>query len=448
MPFTRTDEAYLRGKQNLPTDLTTRQMELLSAQIRERVFWSATVSNARVVQTMHAVSTALAGGKISASDARLTIAKMLEKQGYKPADGTEKSIRDLTAMRRQNLILRTNLEMARGYAHHAEAQEDLDLYPCQELVRARHSKVPRDWHARWIAAGGKLFGGRMIAEINSPIWRKISRFDLPYPPFDFNSGMDIEPIRRDEAVRLGVIAQDSVPKPADELPSMNENLEAKFENASPELKAKISERLQGLAEWNGDTLVFTDPNGTKPYSAAGIGAILKKPLPHNLYGEGTSPYHQRDALIEWTKNSDYIKNHTATDKAYHFGRLLKRIEPMESNEPIYRGMSWNLAVESQKAAFDKFMAEVDSGYFTRATFESYSMNAKVAFNYSSRKLQKVFITVVKHSNAKYIGELVKEFHPDNADEMEILFSKGGRMKVLKKEVKDGTIYLTVEEVLQ
>ena len=91
------------------------------------------------------------------------------------------------------------------------------------------------------------------------------------------------------------------------------------------------------------------------------------------------PNYQRNALIEWTKNSNYIKNHTISDKAYHFGRLLKRIEPMESSEEIYRGMSWNTKVESQKALFDKFLAEVDNGYFTRSTFESYSKNKNITF---------------------------------------------------------------------
>ncbi len=444
MPFTRTDEAYLRGKKNLPTDLTTRQMELLSAQIRERVFWSATVSNARVVQTMHAVSTALAGGKISASDARLTIAKMLEKQGYKPADGTEKSIRDLTTMRRQNLVLRTNLEMARGYAHHAEAQEDLDLYPCQELVRARHSKVPRDWHARWIAAGGKLFGGRMIAEINSPIWRKISRFGLPYPPFDFNSGMDIAPIRRDEAVRLGVIAQDSVQEPADELPSMNENLEAKFENASPELKAKISERLQGLAEWNGDTLVFTDPNGTKPYSAAEIVEVLKKPLPDGLYGKDTSSYHQRDAAIEWANNSDWIKEHPASDQAYHLGRLVNRIIPLDSNIHIWRGMSFGKDKKGQEL-YQKFKDEIKKGTYERDAFESYTLEKSVAEKFGEERVYKVIIEVTSHKSAKDFSEIIKAYRRIFADEKEVLFAGKGKMKIQNVEEKTDGIYLTVTE---
>lgn len=362
------------------------------------------------------------------------------------ADGTKGSIRDLTTTRRLNLILQTNLEMARGYAHHAEAQEDLDFYPCQELIRTRKSRVPRDWETRWHASGGKLYNGRMIAEINSPIWKNISRFDLPYPPFDFNSGMGVMPIRRDEAIKLGVISKDSVQE-RKELPSMNENLETTIENATPELKAKISEQLQGLAQWQGDKLVFTDPNGTKPYSDTAIVDVLKNKITANIYGAGVDPNHQHNALVEWTKNSNYIKNHTTSDKAYHFGRLLNRIEPMKSSEEIYRGMSWNTKVESQKALFDKFMAEVDNDYFTRSTFESYTKNIDTALEYGAKHNQRVFITVKKHGNAKYIGNLVSHFHPDNAQEMEVLFSKGGKMKITKKEVKGDTIYLTVEEVL-
>lgn len=446
MPFDRTDEAFLRQKKTVPTDLTSREMGLIDAQIRERIFWSATVNNARIAQNMHNICNDLAGGKISFSDARLEISKTLQQAGYKPAFGTKGSIRDLTTTRRLNLILQTNLEMARGYAHHAEAQEDLDLYPCQELIRTRSSRVPRDWKTRWQAAGGKLYNGRMIAEINSPIWKNISRFDLPYPPFDFNSGMGVMPIRRDEAIKLGVISKDSVQE-SKELPSMNENLEAQIENVAPEIEAEISKQLQGVAKWDGNKLVFTDPNGTKPYSDTEIVDVLKNKITAKIYGSSIDPNHQRNALIEWTKNSNYIKNHTTTDKAYHFGRLLNRIEPMQSSEEIYRGMSWKTAVESQKALFEKFMAEVDSGYFTRSTFESYSKNKDTALEYGSKHNQRVFITVVKHGNAKYIGNLVKHFHPDNADEMEVLFSKGGKMKVLKKEVKSDTVYLTVEEVL-
>ena len=129
MPNHTTDEAYLKRKQNVPTDLTTRQMQQLDWQIRERAFWSATVSNAKIVADLHGVCNAVVSEKMSMSDARLEIAKSLNRNGYAAADGTQGTIRDLSTFRRQDLIIKTNVEMARGYAQYAEAQEDLDIYP-------------------------------------------------------------------------------------------------------------------------------------------------------------------------------------------------------------------------------------------------------------------------------------------------------------------------------
>lgn len=249
---------------------------------------------------------------------------------------------------------------------------------------------------------------------------------------------------RGEAVKCGAIEEGHFAEPKD-MPSINENLESEIRGASESLKADISEKMKGLARWEGDKLVFTDPNGTKPYSSKDIVDVINKPLPENFYGDGRSPYHQRDALIEWTRDSDYIKNHTASDKAYHFGRLLKRIEPMKSDEKLYRGMSWNTKYPNQKAAYDSFMAQVEEGYFERSTFESYSTNAGMVKEKYMDKPTKVFITVVKHSNAKYIGEVVKRYFESNADEQEVLFSRGGKMKVLKRELREDTLYLTVEE---
>lgn len=439
MPYDRTVGAYIERKQAVATDLTTREMQTLSRQIRERAFWSATVNNAKVVSAMQRACADFAKGKLSMSDARLAIQKALDSAGYKPADGTAGSIRDLNTFRRQDLILRTNLEMAQGYARHAEAQEDLDFYPCYELIRIRRARQPRDWKSRWTAAGGK-----MIAEVNDPVWAKISRFGNPYPPFDFNSGMGLRDVSRGEAVKCGAINEDHFAEPED-IPSINESLESEISGASDELKAEISDKMKGLAKWEGDKLVFTDPNGTKPYSSKEIVDVINKPLPENFYGDGKSPYHQRDALVEWTKDSDYIKNHTTSDKAYHFGRLLKRIEPMKADEKLYRGMSWNAKYPNQKAAYDGFMEQVEEGYFERSTFESYSTNEAIVKRDYMNKPTKVFITVVKHSNAKYIGEVVERYFKKNADEREVLFSRGGRMKILKKEVRGDTLYLTVEE---
>ncbi len=445
MPYDRTAEAYLRRKQDVPTDLTSREMAELGYQIRERAFWSATVNNAKVVNAMHRACNGFAAGKLSMSDARLAIQRALDSTGYKPADGTRGTIRDLSSFRRQNLILRTNLEMAQGYVRLAEAQEDLDLYPCFELVRIRQSRVPRDWKSRWTAAGGKLYGGRMIAEVNSPIWTKISRFGQPYPPFDFNSGMGLRDVSRKEAVGLGAIGESDFAEPRDDLPSMNESLETEISGADDALKADISERMKGLAKWDGDRLVFTDPNGTRPYSPTEIVEVLNKPLPENFYGDGKSPYHQRDAAVEWANNSSWIKSHPTSDKAYHLGRLVKRITPLDSETPVYRGMSWSRTPDGQKQR-EKFLSEIESGFYERAPFESYTTSREIAEVFGEKLVDKVIIKVVGHHSAHDISEIIKAYERVHGKEGEILFSGNRRMKIIKREDRIDGIYLTVEEV--
>ena len=115
---------------------------------------------------------------------------------------------------RMKLIVETNVDLSRGYGGYIQTQDMdiLDEWPCWEFYRAEARKEPRDWPARWEEAGGEFYEGdsdypegRMIAAKDDPIWVAISAFGQPYAPFDFNSGMDLMDIDREEAERLGVI---------------------------------------------------------------------------------------------------------------------------------------------------------------------------------------------------------------------------------------------------
>jgi hypothetical protein len=85
------------------------------------------------------------------------------------------------------------------------------------LIRIYPRKVPRDnWPARWTAAGGKLYAGRMIAEKSSPVWEQLGSTDLfsdgigtDYPPFAFNSGMGWSQVSKGTCERLGVPISDA-----------------------------------------------------------------------------------------------------------------------------------------------------------------------------------------------------------------------------------------------
>lgn len=62
-------------------------------------------------------------------------------------------------------------------------------------------------------ANSDYSAGRMIALKDDPIWTEISAFGLPYAPFDYNSGMDLRDIDRDEAEALGLLDSGDVVQP-------------------------------------------------------------------------------------------------------------------------------------------------------------------------------------------------------------------------------------------
>ena len=110
--------------------------------------------------------------------------------------------------------------------------------PGQEMIRARHgeqydSNEEDIWRKRWVSAGGKLFNNRIIALKNDSIWCRISRFGKPYPPFDFNSCMDVFDVGRRECIKLGLGSNNQLTyKPR------------KQKHATPSLKS-IAERHEG-----------------------------------------------------------------------------------------------------------------------------------------------------------------------------------------------------------
>ncbi len=190
------------------------------------------------------------GGGIGRAKARLQLRELLDSLGYRPADGEEGRLTDLSSDARLNLILDTNVQMAQGYGHFAEGQDSaiLDQWPAQELIRVRDSRVPRDWPTRWADAGGQFFGGRMIALKSDPIWTDISAFGLPYPPFDFNSGMDVQDVDRDEAMAIGLIDRDTeiAPQPR----GFNADLQASPDVRDNALKSALQELFGGLAQFD------------------------------------------------------------------------------------------------------------------------------------------------------------------------------------------------------
>lgn len=217
----------LQKKELMPTTAGSAELKKLSADITRRAAFSAKVTNTGFLQRAYdlverlvnpTAAGAARGTYMDKATFRLELKNFLQSIGYSADEGKTGTIQDLASDGRLNLIADMNTQLAQGYGQFLQAQDTqvLDAFPAQELYRAGNffSKHQRDWPAKWRAAGGSFYGGgRMIALKDDEIWSLsldeggFNRFGNPYPPFDYNSGMRVKPVSRDEAEGFGLIAR-------------------------------------------------------------------------------------------------------------------------------------------------------------------------------------------------------------------------------------------------
>ena len=249
---------------NIPGDLDTAAWDKVRADIRRRAFFMAGVERAEVLQAFRDTARAVSEGKLSPVEARKRLRAALARLNYRPAEGEEGTIKDLGTIKRMNVAIETNVEMVHGWANHTRQLGDT-AYPAQELYRAEQRNAPRNWQARWMEAARQVGGkgvakdGSMVALLTSPIWKALSRFGNPYPPYDFNSGMDVKPVGFKRAQELGLITPESVEdikRARDEAleGGMNAGVEARPGVRDADLRAQLAKELDGVAEFDGEVL--------------------------------------------------------------------------------------------------------------------------------------------------------------------------------------------------
>lgn len=237
-----TPSEVLLRKNLITSGLSSAEWNALSAAIRDRAFFSSRIESVRFLEMCRTRIAELldnAKNKDGAVTSRAQVVSDIMRAARTTgiANGTE-SLTDPGSSVRANLIVDTNAAMASGYATAVQANSygARLAFPAQELVRVESRKVPRNWHQKWRAKGGKLYHGRMIALKEDPIWSAISYFGNPYPPFDFNSGMGLDDVSFEDAVSLGVIENNYKPPEKSPLKNFNESLEA-------DLKFKTNRKL-------------------------------------------------------------------------------------------------------------------------------------------------------------------------------------------------------------
>ena len=158
-------------------------------------------------------------GRNNPGDARLAIGSVLRETGYQPEPGDENTAADFLQIERLNLVIETNVNMARSYAQAVSALDPdiIDFYPAWRLTRWGSRKMERNWAERWTkAAADTPEDGRnddeFIALKIHLIWERLGSselfddaLDTDYPPFAFDSGMGVEEVNRTDAEGVRVI---------------------------------------------------------------------------------------------------------------------------------------------------------------------------------------------------------------------------------------------------
>ena len=313
-----------------PSSMSSAEWERIAPAIREKCFFSARVSDAETLGKMRElIGKAVDTAKRNPSEALVSQEKFISEmksylrgRGY-AVDGT--ALTDIASRRRLGLIYKMNYDEAREFAKYSRGQDSdaLYMYPAQEFLRVEPRRVPRtDWQTRWRAAGGRIYGGRMVALKSSPVWQNLSRFDRPYPPFDFGSGMGVEGVDRDEAIELGLLPKD---EPVDEIPDFDDALETEvsLERIPEDLVKDIVAKTPNC-EIRGDKLVmrskpklptFADkglePASTWKSSTPNIKEVLvdvdsaKKKLQDGFVIEssiGTNIDFNKNVLVHWEES--------------------------------------------------------------------------------------------------------------------------------------------------
>lgn len=248
----------------LPTAAGSAEIARLEPEIREFSVFSAKVEDANFLARadrlingiVSPASSPGAPGRSSPfneAEARTMLKEYLASIGYQPDPKKAGGLQDLSSDLRLNLILKVNNDMAAGAGQFAVQNDPdiLDAFPCLELYRLEARKEERDWQSRWVRAGGKLYAGRMIARKDDPVWKAISAFGNPYPPFDYNSGMWTEEVSRTEAEQLGVIRRSTVVAP--QKISFTEGVESAFPQ---DISSGLAEALKQVFKVVGNKIIL------------------------------------------------------------------------------------------------------------------------------------------------------------------------------------------------
>ena len=210
------------AKHPTPSGMDSKEWAALNAAMKENKFFSSKVENIRLLERLHRlIKNYLTGEKEtlpngetvikvgSAADFSNQALQWLQTEGLVPPDAEgpkyHNDIKNIGALARLKLIFKTNVRHSIGAAQWEASMKPANLkaWPAFRFIRFPGAKTKRLVHVvNEDAVRLKTDFTFWADEMNAA---SLGGFEVPWPPFGFNSYMDQEPVSREECERLGLL---------------------------------------------------------------------------------------------------------------------------------------------------------------------------------------------------------------------------------------------------
>jgi hypothetical protein len=258
-------EAIEKLGQKSPIGSTLRSSEWADVPValRERAFFSSRIESIRFLSRARSrIDAYLQSSRevLPSGETALKVGSRAEfvdqmrefalREGMGPVDPKDKGgIKDITSEKRLGLIFDVQTQQAADYGYWRQGmqQDILDIFPAQRFIRVKSVKEARGWHAQFENGVWLKW---------DPIWKRINRdFGVPWGPWGWGCGHDVEDVDRDEAEQLGLLERkQEVPAPQEIAKGFNENLRASTAGLDPDLLAKIRSEFGSQVVIEGDEI--------------------------------------------------------------------------------------------------------------------------------------------------------------------------------------------------
>jgi hypothetical protein len=263
MPFTEAVDK-LGDQTPVGAALSSSEWHDVPVALRDNAFFSANVESIRFLQrAQDSLGDFLAGNVKTLDDGQTLLAtggraafvdqmqKFLQGEGVVRTDG---GLTDITSGRRLGLIFDIKVQQSGDYGYWRQGMDPdvLNEFPAMRFIRVKDVKEPRQSHEQY---------QDQVYLKTDPIWARVinADFGVPYGPWGWGCGHEVEDVDRDEAESLGLVQPGQIISPdpmIKKFGNFNAKLQASALGIDPDLLAKMKMVFSDQIRFEDDTIYW------------------------------------------------------------------------------------------------------------------------------------------------------------------------------------------------